>query len=112
MVISFFTRKLSQSIDFTGGRNYKVEFVQDVQPEALKEAIVKQFEANKTTDDAVTVSVISVVGADGKTGNTVRVSTNYRIDEDGSNVDAEIENTLYNAFVAAGVVDKSVTVCN
>ena len=109
-VVSFFTRRLSQSIDFTGGRNYKVEFVQDVQPEALKEAIVKQFEANKTTDDAVTVSVISVVGADGKTGNTVRVSTNYRIDEDGSNVDAEIENTLYNAFVAAGVVDKSVTV--
>ena len=109
-VVSFFTRGLSQSIDFTGGRNYKVEFVQDVQPEALKEAIVKQFEANKTSDEAVTVSVISVVGADGKTGNTVRVSTNYRIDEDGSNVDAEIENTLYNAFVAAGVVDKSVTV--
>ncbi len=109
-VVSFFTRGLSQSIDFTGGRNYKVEFVQDVQPEALKEAIVKQFEANKTSDEAVTVSVISVVGADGKTGNTVRVSTNYRIDEDGANVDAEIENTLYSAFVAAGVVDKSVTV--
>ena len=109
-VVSFFTRGLSQSIDFTGGRNYKVEFVQDVQPEALKEAIVNQFEANKTSDEAVTVSVISVVGADGKTGNTVRVSTNYRIDEDGANVDAEIENTLYNAFVAAGVVDKSVTV--
>ncbi len=109
-VVSFFTRGLSQSIDFTGGRNYKVEFVQDVQPEALKEAIVNQFEANKTSDEAVTVSVISVVGADGKTGNTVRVSTNYRIDEDGANVDAEIENTLYNAFVAAGVVDKSVSV--
>ncbi len=109
-VVSFFTRGLSQSIDFTGGRNYKVEFVQEVQPEALKEAIVKQFEANKTSDEAVTVSVISVVGADGKTGNTVRVSTNYRIDEDGANVDAEIENTLYSAFVAAGVVDKSVTV--
>ena len=109
-VASFFTRGLSQSIDFTGGRNYKVEFVQEVQPEALKEAIVNQFEANKTSDEAVTVSVISVVGADGKTGNTVRVSTNYRIDEDGANVDAEIENTLYNAFVAAGVVDKSVTV--
>ena len=109
-VASFFTRGLSQSIDFTGGRNYKVEFVQEVQPEALKEAIVNQFEANKTSDEAVTVSVISVVGADGKTGNTVRVSTNYRIDEDGANVDAEIENTLYNAFVAAGVVDKSVSV--
>ncbi len=109
-IASFFTRGLSQSIDFTGGRNYKVEFVQEVQPEALKEAIVNQFEANKTSDEAVTVSVISVVGADGNTGNTVRVSTNYRIDEDGANVDAEIENTLYNAFVAAGVVDKSVSV--
>ena len=109
-VISFFTRKLSQSIDFTGGRNYKVEFVQEVQPETLKEAIVKQFEANKKSDEAVTVSVISVVGADGNTGNTVRVSTNYRIDEDGANVDAEIENTLYDAFIAAGVVNRAVSV--
>jgi len=106
---SFGTRGLSQSIDFTGGRNYKVEFTKPVEPETVKAAINKQFEAKKTSDDAVTVSVISVVGADGNTGNTVRVSTNYRIDEDGANVDAEIENALYEAFVAEGLVDSSVS---
>ncbi|MBR6201541.1 MAG: protein translocase subunit SecD, partial [Bacteroidaceae bacterium] len=45
-LVSFAIRGLSQSIDFTGGRNYKVEFVKQVEPEAVKEAIVKQFEAN------------------------------------------------------------------
>ncbi|MCR5313307.1 MAG: protein translocase subunit SecDF [Bacteroidaceae bacterium] len=106
---SLFTRRLSQSIDFTGGRNYKVEFVKEVNPEDVKTAIVNKFESKKTSDDAVTVSVISVVGADGKTGNTVRVSTNYRINEDGANIDAEIENTLYDAFVEGGFIDGTVT---
>ncbi len=108
-VASFFTRGLSQSIDFTGGRNYKVEFINSVEPDDVKDLITKQFDAKKTSDEAVTVSVISVVGADGKTGNTVRVSTNYRISEDGANVDAEIENALYDAFIAGNLIDKSVS---
>jgi len=109
-IASLSTRGLSQSIDFTGGRNYKVEFTKEVQPEEVKKAIDEKFSAKASEDDAaVTTSVIAVVGADGNTGNTVRVSTNYRIAEDGANVDAEIENTLYNAFVDGGFVDKSVT---
>ncbi|MBQ7156862.1 MAG: protein translocase subunit SecDF [Bacteroidaceae bacterium] len=108
-IASLSTRGLSKSIDFTGGRNYKVEFVKDVNPEDVKAAIVKKFEAVNKTEDAVTVSVISVVGADGNTGNTVRVSTNYRVHEDGANIDAEIENTLYQAFVEGGFIEKSIT---
>ena len=102
---SLFVRGLSQSIDFTGGRNYKVEFVNPVQPEEVKSALTKVFEANNKTDEAVTVSVISV-GTDGK---QIRVSTNYRIKENGTNVDEEIENNLYQAFVDGGFVDKNVT---
>ncbi len=77
-------RGLSQSIDFTGGRNYQVRFEQEVEPEQIRELMEGQF------DDA-NVTVIAV-GTDGK---TVRISTNYRIDEEGSNVDSEIEAKLY-----------------
>ena len=101
----FFVRGLSQSIDFTGGRNYKVEFTEQVQPEAVKSAIISHFDANKKSEDAVTVSVIAV-GTDGK---QVRVSTNYRIKENATSVDEEIENLLYQSFVDGGFVAKDVT---
>ena len=79
-----FTRGLSQSIDFTGGRNYQVRFEQSVEPEQVRELMEGQF------DDA-NVTVIAI-GTDGK---TVRISTNYRINEEGNNVDSEIEAKLY-----------------
>ena len=79
-----FTRGLSQSIDFTGGRNYQVRFEQPVEPEQVRELVEGQF------DDA-NVTVIAI-GTDGK---TVRISTNYRINEEGNNVDSEIEAKLY-----------------
>ena len=77
-------RGLSQSIDFTGGRNFKVQFENKVEPEQVRELISSKFgDAN--------VSVIAI-GADGK---TVRISTNYRIEEEGNNIDSEIEAYLY-----------------
>ena len=81
------TRGLSKSIDFTGGRNFKVQFENEVEPEQVRELIADKFgDAN--------VSVIAV-GTDGK---TVRISTNYRIQEEGNNVDSEIEAYLYEAL--------------
>jgi len=84
---SLAVRGLSQSIDFTGGRNYKVQFEQPVQPEQVRKLITDKF------NDA-NVSVISI-GTDKK---TVRISTNYRINEAGSNVDTQIEERLYEAL--------------
>ena len=81
---SLFVRGLSQSIDFTGGRNFKVQFENKVEPEQIRELISSKFgDAN--------VSVIAI-GTDGK---TVRISTNYRIEEEGNNIDSEIEAYLY-----------------
>ena len=81
---SLATRGLSQSIDFTGGRNFKVQFENKVEPEQIRELISSKFgDAN--------VGVIAI-GTDGK---TVRISTNYRIEEEGNNVDSEIEAYLY-----------------
>ena len=81
---SFAIRGLSQSIDFTGGRNFKVQFENPVEPEQVRELISSKFgDAN--------VSVIAI-GTDKK---TVRISTNYRIEDEGNNVDSEIEAYLY-----------------
>ena len=102
---SFAIRGLSQSIDFTGGRNYKIEFVKQVEPEAVKNAIVKQFEANNKDDEAINVTVIAL----GTEGNNVRVSTNFNIADNSSAADAQIESLLYQAFVDGGMVDKTVS---
>ena len=104
-ICSLFVRGLSQSIDFTGGRNYKVEFLQPVQTEDVKAAIVKQFEANAKDDEAVNVTVIAL----GTTGTNVRVSTNYLINENNAESDALIESLLYKAFVDGGMVASTVT---
>ena len=75
---------MSQSIDFTGGRNFKVQFENAVEPEQVRELIASKFGDSN-------VSVIAI-GTDKK---TVRISTNYRIEEEGNNVDSEIEAYLY-----------------
>ena len=81
---SFAIRGLSQSIDFTGGRNFKVQFENPVEPEQVRELISSKFgDAN--------VSVIAI----GTEKKTVRISTNYRIEDEGNNVDSEIESYLY-----------------
>ena len=82
---SFGLRGLSQSIDFTGGRNFKVQFENPVEPEQVRELIADKF------GEDVNVNVIAI-GTDKK---TVRISTNYRIADEGNNVDSEIESYLY-----------------
>ncbi len=84
--VSFALRGLSPSIDFTGGHNYVLQFEKSVEPEQVRTLMASQF-----GDASVTVIAL---GTDGK---KVRVSTNYRIEESGSNVDSEIEAKLYNA---------------
>ena len=88
MVVSFAVRGLSQSIDFTGGRNFVVQFEKEVEPETVR-ALLK----SKITEDNVQAIAL---GTDKK---TIRVTTNYRINEDGTNVDSEIEKFIYDAFM-------------
>ena len=82
---SFAIRGLSQSIDFTGGRNFKVQFENPVEPEQVRELIADKF------GEDVNVNVIAI-GTDKK---TVRISTNYRIEDAGNDVDSQIEAYLY-----------------
>ncbi len=105
-LISFAVRGLSQSIDFTGGRNYKVEFVNEIEPEDIRTALSNKFQERAAAEedvDKVTTQVIAL-GTDKK---MVRISTNYRINENGENVDAEIEKTIYETLVEGGQIDGS-----
>ncbi len=92
-------RGLSSSIDFTGGRNFTVQFEQQVEPEQIREVLAK-----KIGEDA-SVTVIAL----GNDGQTVRISTNYRIEDDAQDIDAEIEMFLYEAFKEANLVSETLT---
>ena len=94
-ICSFVVRGLSQSIDFTGGRNYVVTFDKAAQPEEVRGVIAEAFEGYNT-------SVIAL-GTDNK---TVRISTNYKIESNDPTVDDEAETILYNALKKEGVVNQ------
>ena len=82
-VVSFFTRGMNQGIDFSGGRNYVVRFEQPVSPLEIENMLEPSFEGHS-------LSVITITSS-----NQVRISTNYRIADNGEEVDREIETKLY-----------------
>ncbi len=83
-------RGLSLGIDFSGGRNYVVQFDQPVQTEALRTAVAAKLPGANT----------SVITIDNNT--KVRVSTNFGIkDPDSKKVDKQIEDALYESLKGA-----------
>ena len=82
-LISFATRGFSLGIDFTGGRNYIVKFDKPVKTEDVKSILKNAF-------DGDVPQVITIGNED-----QVRISTKYKINENGTNIDEEIESKLY-----------------
>ena len=103
-IVSLFVRGLSQSIDFTGGRNFKVEFPKSVDIEKTRSVLQKNL-VDTENQEAVNTNVIAL----GTEGNSIRVTTNYKIKDNAATVDQEIEKILYDSFIESGLVDKSVT---
>ena len=95
-IASFAVRGLSQSIDFTGGRNYVIAFENAVEPEQVRPILNEEFAGSNT--NAITI------GTDGK---TLRVSTNYKIESNSPTVDDECENKLYTCLKKAGFVKQA-----
>ncbi len=83
VVISLFARGLNQGIDFSGGRNYIVQFDHPVKTSYLQQKLAPMF------PDAS----LSVITIDNDT--KVRISTNYKINEETDGVDKEITDILY-----------------
>ena len=102
--ISFAVRGLSQSIDFTGGRNYVVTLDKETPVETVRQAMAGAFVntmGEKANQEANT-SVIAL-GTDGK---TVRISTNWDIESNNPEVDDQAETILFNTLKKAGLVSQ------
>ncbi len=81
--ISFATRGFSLGVDFSGGRNYVVSFDQPVSTEKVRSLLANAFEGD--------MPQVITIGSD----NQVRIATKYKIDNNASTIDNEIEGKLY-----------------
>ncbi|MBR6128228.1 MAG: protein translocase subunit SecDF [Bacteroidaceae bacterium] len=95
------TRGFSKSIDFTGGRNFVVLFENQVQPETVRVLLAEAFPESNTSAIAL-----------GTEGKTIRISTNYRIEEDGIEVDSEIEQKLFETLKGGNLLAGDLTLEN
>ncbi|NER10612.1 SecD/SecF fusion protein [Muriicola jejuensis] len=83
-VASLFTRGLDQGVDFVGGRNYQIRFVDPVNPSEITNDLTAALgsASAKTFGDA----------------NQIMVTTKYKVDAQGTEVDDEILGILYTAL--------------
>lgn len=81
---SLFTNSLDQGVDFVGGRTYQVRFPQDVSASEITATLVGAFGSAdaKTFGDA----------------NQLKITTKYKVNESGAEVDEAIRTKLYNAL--------------
>ncbi|WP_108244955.1 protein translocase subunit SecDF [Muricauda brasiliensis] len=81
-VFSLLTKGLNQGVDFIGGRSYQIRFEKAVSPSEIASELNAEFGSGtmvKTFGDA----------------NQIKVTTPYKVDEEGVEVDTEIQNKLY-----------------
>lgn len=95
-IVSLFTLGLNKGIDFSGGRNYVVRFDKPVNTEEITNALKPEF-------DGAMVSTITIGSS-----NQVRISTNYKIEEAGDNVEAEIRAKMGKALSSYMQPDKTI----
>ena len=88
-IASMAIRGMNQGIDFSGGRNYVVQFDKNVNPADIQARLLDELQ-KEANDKTVSVGVITI-----DNDSKVRISTNYKIDAEDSNVDNEISALLY-----------------
>ncbi|MBE6215311.1 MAG: protein translocase subunit SecDF [Bacteroidales bacterium] len=84
-VVSIFTKGFTYGVDFTGGRTYVVRFDQPVTAEDVRAAALAEF------DGAVEVKQF---GGESQ----MKITTQYLVENESTEADAEVENKLYNAL--------------
>ncbi|WP_346882682.1 protein translocase subunit SecDF [uncultured Algibacter sp.] len=82
---SLFTNGLDQGVDFVGGRTYQVRFAQDVSASEITGVLSEVFGSGdaKTFGDA----------------NQLKITTKYKVNESGAEIDEEIRKKLYTGLV-------------
>ncbi len=103
---SFFVRGLSQSIDFTGGRNYVVTLDKQVPVEDVRKVLDGAF-VNTIGDKAGQPANTSVIALGAAEKKTVRISTNWNIESNDVKTDDEAETILYKALKKGQLVSQA-----
>jgi len=91
-IVSLFTKGLDKGIDFVGGRTYTVAFDQPVQVEEIAASLSEVYGSTPE---------VKTFGGD----NQVRITTKYKIDDEGTEADDEVEALLYEGlkkYIPAG----------
>lgn len=83
-IFSLTTNGLNQGVDFVGGRTYTVRFDQAVNSVELESQLLENLGSAE----------VKTYGA----SNQVRVTTNYKVDNEDSSVDVEIQEFLFSGF--------------
>lgn len=84
-LVSLFTNSLNYGVDFTGGRTYTVRFDQNVSANEVASSLKNVF------GDAPEVKTYG--GA-----NQLKITTKYKVDDDGINVSDEVQEILFNGL--------------
>ncbi|NJB72593.1 SecD/SecF fusion protein [Saonia flava] len=84
-LFSLFTQGLQQGVDFIGGRSYQVRFEHPVNPSEIAS------ELNTVFGSGTNVKTYGDV-------NQIKITTPYKVDVEGIEVDNEIQNTLFTSL--------------
>ncbi len=103
-ILSISFKGFTYGVDFTGGRTYVVRFDQPANVEAVRAAVNEAFDNAAANDETVDNSAAEVKQFGGES--QIKITTTYKVANESSDVDVEVENILYNAlkgFFAAEV---------
>ena len=89
-LVSIFTKGFTYGVDFTGGRTYVVRFDQPVTAEDVRAKVLDVF----TAADANSSVEVKQFGGESQ----MKVTTSYKVTDEASEVDAEIEGMLFEAL--------------
>ena len=83
-VFSLFTNGLNQGVDFVGGRSYTVRFNENINPADVQNNLIEVFGNAEA----------KTYGSD----NQLKITTNYKVDVEGSEVDTEIQQKMFESL--------------
>ena len=106
-IASIFTKGFTYGVDFTGGRTYVVRFDQPVLAEDVRAAVNGVFDAAAAEDEGARGASVEVkqFGGDSQ----MKITTSYKVNDESSSVDTEIEGMLYEALKGLFVEEMSLT---
>ena len=95
-VLSIGIKGFTYGVDFTGGRTYVVRFDQPAEVEAVRAAVNAAFDNAASNDETVDNAAAEVkqFGGDSQ----IKITTTYKVDNEASEVDTEVEGILYEAL--------------